>query len=112
LEAFAQLGTELDKATQAQLDRGARLVEILKQPQYKPFAIEQEVMVIYAGTQGYLDDVPLARVQEFQTAFLAYVDTSAASLRQELASKKELASDLETQLKQALSDFKTKSWKK
>jgi len=112
LEAFAQLGTELDKATQAQLDRGARLVEILKQPQYKPFAIEQEVMVIYAGTQGYLDDVPLARVQEFQAAFLAYMDTSGAAVKQELASKKELGSELETRLKQALIDFKTKVWKK
>src|SRR5215469_11467898 len=59
LEAFAQLGTELDKATQKQLDRGARLVELLKQPQYKPMPIEQEVVVIYAGTKGHLDDVPL-----------------------------------------------------
>ncbi len=112
LEAFAQLGTELDKATQAQLDRGARLVELLKQPQYKPMPVEQEVMVIYAGTQGYLDDVPLARVQEFQTAFLDYVDASAADLRNELADKKELTADLEAKLKQALSDFKSKVWKK
>ena len=70
LEAFAQLGTELDKATQTQLDRGARLVELLKQPQYKPMPVEQEVMVIYAGTKGFLDDVPLNRVQEFQNSFL------------------------------------------
>src|SRR5215208_1006631 len=62
LEAFAQLGTELDKATQSQLDRGARLVELLKQPQYRPMAMAQEVMVIYAGTQGFLDDVPVGRV--------------------------------------------------
>src|SRR4030095_5539851 len=80
LEAFAQLGTELDKATQAQLDRGARLVELLKQPQFKPMPVEQEVMVIYAGTKGYLDDVPVHRVQEFQDAFLKYVDTSVANL--------------------------------
>src|SRR5574339_430878 len=59
LEAFAQLGTELDKATQSQLDRGARLVELLKQPQYKPMPVEQEVMMIYAGTKGYMDDVPV-----------------------------------------------------
>src|SRR5438067_4184558 len=84
LEAFAQLGTELDKATQKQLDRGARGVEVLKQPQYKPMPVDQEVMVIYAGTKGYLDDVPIARVQEFQNAFLAYVDSSASQLRTSL----------------------------
>jgi F-type H+-transporting ATPase subunit alpha len=112
LEAFSQLGTELDKATQAQLDRGARLVEILKQPQYKPFPIEKEVMVIYAGTQGFFDDIPLARCGEFQTAFLDYVDSSAADLRNELADKKELTADLEAKLKQTLTDFKARIWKK
>src|ERR671913_625671 len=106
LEAFAQLGTELDKATQSQLDRGARLVELLKQPQYKPMPMEQEVMVIYAGTKGYLDDVPVNRVQEFQSAFLTYVDQRSAGLRQTLLEKKELTDDLEKQLKQALDDFK------
>jgi F-type H+-transporting ATPase subunit alpha len=111
LEAFAQLGTELDKATQSQLDRGSRLVELLKQPQYKPMNVEQEVMVIYAGTKGYLDSVPVNRVQEFQNAFLQYVDTSAADLRSELAEKRELSDDLESKLKAALNDFKTKVWK-
>jgi len=81
LEAFAQLGTELDKATQKQLDVGARLVELLKQPQYQPMAVEQETMVVYAGTQEYLADVPISRVLEFQNKFLAYVDSSAADLR-------------------------------
>ena len=112
LEAFAQLGTELDKATQKQLDRGARLVELLKQPQYKPMSTEQEVMVVYAGTKGYLDEIPVSRVQEFQTAFLAYVDTTAAALRTDLADKKELTADIEARLKQALVDFQTKAWKK
>jgi F-type H+/Na+-transporting ATPase subunit alpha len=111
LEAFAQLGTELDKATQAQLDRGARLVELLKQPQYRPMNVEQEVMVIYAGTKGYLDSIPVGRVQEFQNAFLQYVETSAADLRSGLAEKKELTDDLEKRLKQALDDFKAKAWK-
>jgi F-type H+-transporting ATPase subunit alpha len=112
LEAFAQLGTELDKATQAQLDRGARLVELLKQPQYKPMPTEQQVFVIYAATKGFMDDVPLTRIQEFQNAFLSYVDTSAAQLRQSLAQKGELSEDIENQLKQALNDFKAKMWKK
>src|SRR5215218_3703891 len=111
LEAFAQLGTELDKATQKQLDRGARLVELLKQPQYKPMSVEQEVMVVYAGTKGYLDDVPVNRVQEFQNAFLTFVDSSAPAVRQSLQSKPELTKELEGRLKTALSDFKSKSWK-
>src|SRR5213083_2381712 len=95
LEAFAQLGTELDAATQKQLDRGARLVELLKQPQYKPMPIEQQVIVIYAATKGYLDDVPLNRIQEFQNAFLAHVDASAPALRQALAQKKELTPEID-----------------
>src|SRR5688500_1627190 len=111
LEAFAQLGTELDKATQSQLDRGARLVELLKQPQYRPMPIEQQVMVIYAGTKGFLDDVPLNRIAEFQTKFLAYVDSSVSQLRRGLAEKKELTPDLDKMLQQALTDFKAKMWK-
>jgi F-type H+-transporting ATPase subunit alpha len=111
LEAFAQLGTELDKATQKQLDTGARLVELLKQPQASPMPVELETMVVYAGTQGYLDDVPVNKVLAFQNAFLAYVDQSAADLRKDLAEKKELSADIEGRLKQALSDFKAKAWK-
>src|SRR5881392_1112756 len=109
LEAFAQLGTELDAATQKQLDRGARLVELLKQPQYKPMPVDQEVMVIYAGTQGYLDDVPVNRVQEFQNQFLEFVDSSASDLRRSLAEKKELTPEFEAKLKQTLAEFKSKS---
>ena len=112
LEAFAQLGTELDKATQSQLDRGARLVELLKQPQYRPMPIEQEVMMIYAGTKGYLDDVSINRIGEFQNAFLAYVDANAANTRAALAEKKDLTEEIENQIKQALTDFKAKAWKK
>jgi len=104
-EAFAQLGTELDKATQKQLDRGARLVELLKQPQYRPMPVEQEVMVVFAGTQGFLDDVPINRVQEFQNSFLQYVDSSAPAVRQSLLSKPELTKEVEEQLRQALNDF-------
>src|SRR3954471_12189893 len=103
LEAFSQLGTELDAATQKQLDRGARLVELLKQPQYRPMPVEQEVMVIYAATQGYMDDVPVTRIQEFQTGLLAHIETSAPDLRRDLAEKKELSGEIETKLKQALS---------
>jgi F-type H+-transporting ATPase subunit alpha len=112
LEAFAQLGTELDAATQKQLDRGARLVELLKQPQYKPMPTEQQVVVIYAATQGHMDDIPLNRIQEFQNGLLGYVDTSANQMRQDLAAKKELTAEIEAALKQAINDFKAKVWKK
>jgi F-type H+-transporting ATPase subunit alpha len=112
LEAFAQLGTELDSATQKQLDRGARLVELLKQPQFKPMPIEQQVIVIYAATQGSMDDVPINRVQEFQNALLAHIETTAPQVRQELGSKKELTAEIEQGLKQAISEFKSKFWKK
>jgi F-type H+/Na+-transporting ATPase subunit alpha len=112
LEAFSQLGTELDKATQAQLDRGARLVELLKQPQYKPMTVEQEAVVLYAGTHGLLDDVPVARVTEFQTSLLQYLDAGAAATRNAIAEKKELTPDIEAKIKQCLADFKSKVWKK
>jgi F-type H+-transporting ATPase subunit alpha len=112
LEAFAQLGTELDKATQRQLDRGSRLVELLKQPQYKPMPIEQQVMVIYAATGGHLDDVPLNRIVEWQDSFLRHVDTSHPGLRSGLAEKKELTDELESQLKAAINEFKERIWKK
>ena len=68
--------------------------------------------MVYAGTKGYLDEVPLSRIAEFQNAFLAYVDASVPQLRQGLAEKKDLTADIENQLKQALNDFKSKAWKK
>src|SRR5688572_30133541 len=112
LEAFAQLGTDLDKATQAQLDRGARLVEILKQPQYRPMALETQVMMIYAGTKGYMDDVPLSRITEFESKFASFVDSSFSSLRSTLGQKPELTKEVEELLRQTLTDFKSRSWKK
>jgi len=110
LEAFAQLGTELDPATQKQLDRGARLVELLKQPQYKPMSVEQQVIVIFAGTKGYLDDVPVNRVGEFQDKFLNFIDTQASDLRKALAEKRELTDEIDGKLAQALKDFKSRMW--
>jgi len=112
LEAFAQLGTELDKSTQARLDRGARLVELLKQPQYRPMRMEQEVVVIYSGTQGFLDDVPLGRVAEFQDALLKHISSSAGDLLTSIAEKKELTAAIEGRLKAVLGEFKGKVWKK
>jgi F-type H+/Na+-transporting ATPase subunit alpha len=112
LEAFAQLGTELDPVTQRQLDRGARLVEVLKQPQYTPIPFEQQVFVIYAFTKGYADDVPLARVREFETGLLTYIDQRHSELRSALKEKKVLDKDLEPQLKAAVEAYKSSVWTK
>ncbi len=112
LEAFAQLGTELDKATQKQLDRGARLVELLKQPQYRPMPVEQEIILIYAGTKGYLDEIEINRIGEYQDKLLAYIDRTAPQVRSELVAKPELTESLENSLKQVLADFKAKEWTK
>ncbi|HEY9593931.1 MAG TPA: F0F1 ATP synthase subunit alpha, partial [Spirochaetia bacterium] len=71
-----QMGTELDKATQTQLNRGARLVEVLKQQQYSPLPVEEQVMALYAATRGFMDDVPVGRVKEFEDRFLDYLRTS------------------------------------
>ena len=111
LEAFAQLGTELDKATQKQLDRGARLVELLKQPQYRPMPMEREVVVIFAGTQGFLDDVPVNRVAEFQNQLLSHLDATAPQLIRSIADKKELTADVDKELREAIKAFKSSSWK-
>jgi F-type H+/Na+-transporting ATPase subunit alpha len=110
LEAFAQLGTELDPATQRQLDRGARLVELLKQPQFKPMTVADQVAAIYAATKGYMDDVPVNRIAEFQDAFLAYFAGNEAYAA--LGQKKELTDDVESGLKKALEEFKARVWKK
>jgi F-type H+-transporting ATPase subunit alpha len=73
LEAFAQLGTDLDAATQAQLDRGYRMVELLKQPQYRPLGVVDQIMVIYAGTKGHLDKVPINDVLRWEEEFLQFI---------------------------------------
>ena len=80
-----ELGTELEPATQRQLDRGARMVELLKQPQYQPMDVIDQVMVIYAGSQGYLDAIPQGQVAQWEKDFLEYVNTAAADLKRAVA---------------------------
>jgi len=92
LEAFAQLGTELDAATQKQLDRGQRLVEVLKQGQYNPMAVSEQVAIIYAGTQGYLDKIPVEKVRDFEVKFIKFIDEAHPSFLDEIASTGELKS--------------------
>jgi F-type H+-transporting ATPase subunit alpha len=110
LEAFAQLGTELDKATQRQLDRGAAMVELLKQPQYVPMDVIDQVISIYAGTKGFLDDVDLDKIRAFEKGLLDYFHTTAKAVYDELASKKGLDKDLEEKIRKGITAFKA-SWK-
>ena len=112
LEAFAQLGTELDPVTQRQLDRGARLVELLKQPQFSPIPFEQQVISIYAATKGFLDDVPINRVAEFEKGLLTFIDQRHNELRTQLREKKALDKELEPKIKAAVESYKTTAWKK
>jgi F-type H+-transporting ATPase subunit alpha len=109
LEAFAQLGTELDKATQKQLDRGARMVELLKQPQYVPMPVIDQVISIFAASKGFLDDVDTKHVAQFEKDLQNYFSTTAKSVRDELASKKDIKA-LDKQMSEACTAFKG-TWK-
>ncbi len=110
LEAFAQLGTELDASTQRQLDRGACMVELLKQPQYVPQHVADQVVSIYAGTKGFLDDVAAAKVPAFEKAMLAYFQTSGKPVWDEINQKRALDGELEQKLADAIRAFK-RGWK-
>jgi F-type H+-transporting ATPase subunit alpha len=105
LEAFAQLGTELDKATQAQLDRGYRMVELLKQPQYVPLHVADQVVAIYAGTKGYFDKVPVNRVQAVEKELHEFIRTEHADMRDKLVAEAALTDEIEGMLKKALEAF-------
>src|SRR5687767_5830030 len=110
LAAFAQFGSDLDKATQAQLARGQRLVEILKQPQYRPMAIESQVVGIWAASNGFTDDVAVDDVRNFEAEMLKFVENSHPGLLQSIREKKNLTDEIRSDLQQALSDFKD-MWK-
>ncbi|MFL6207778.1 MAG: F0F1 ATP synthase subunit alpha [Pyrinomonadaceae bacterium] len=106
LAAFAQFGSDLDKATQAQLARGQRLTEILKQPQYKPMPVEQQVLIIWAATSGYLDDVPVDQLRRFETEVTNFIQNSHPGLLTALREKKALTDEIKADLKTAITDFK------
>src|SRR6187549_824435 len=105
LAAFAQFGSDLDKSTQAQLTRGARLVEILKQPQYEPLPVERQVAIIYAGTNGYLDGIPVADVQGFASELYKFIETRHAALFTGIAEKKIIDDETKGALEAALTEF-------
>jgi len=106
LAAFSQFGSDLDKTTQDQLTRGERMVELLKQGQYAPVPVERQVAIIYAGTQGYLDDIPTEQISDFETGLYEFLDKSYADLMHDLKSKYELTDSIEAKLKKAIADWK------
>jgi F-type H+-transporting ATPase subunit alpha len=106
LEAFAAFGSDLDAASRAQIDRGSRLVELLKQPQYSPFPMEQEVVSIWAGTTGQLDDVPVQDIRRFEAEFLENVRLSHGGILDAIAQTGQLSDETVDALKQAIASFK------
>jgi len=106
LAAFAQFGSELDKATQAQLARGQRLTQLLKQDQFVPLPVEKQVLVIFAGTNGFLDTIEVSEVERFQRDLLAFADTHAGALLNKIATKKAIDDEIREELKKTLSEFK------
>lgn len=105
LEAFAQLGTDLDAATQSRLDRGYRMVELLKQPQYQPLNVIDQVLSIYAGTRGYLDDIPVNEVQKWEKEFLQFVHDRKSDLWDQLNEKRDIDDAVESGIKSAIEEF-------
>ncbi|MEO8478969.1 MAG: F0F1 ATP synthase subunit alpha, partial [Gemmatimonadota bacterium] len=106
LEAFAQFGSDLDAATQRQLARGARMVEILKQPQYKPVPVEEQVAALYAVTNGHLDDVEVVSVRKWEQDFLGWLRASRPEVLQGIREKRELSDEVVESLKTAIAAFK------
>src|SRR5277367_3398734 len=106
LESFAAFASDLDPASRAQLERGARLVELLKQPQYSPFPVERQVVSIWAGTNGYLDDVPLEDVGRFEREFLDYIQRERSGIYDAIRETKDLSDDTASGLKEAIEDFR------
>ena len=105
LAAFAQFGSDLDKATLNQLNRGRRLVEVLKQPQYQPLPVEKQVIIIYAATNGYLDAVPVEQVRDYETELYTFLDTRRGQLLSQLGEKRELTDQIKADLNAALKEF-------
>jgi len=105
MAAFAKFGSDLDASTQKMLSRGERLTELLKQPQYKPFAVEEQVAVIYAGTRGYLDSIPTAKVGPYQEALLSWLKAKRPEVLDNIRTQKALTGEIENALKDALNEF-------
>jgi F-type H+-transporting ATPase subunit alpha len=105
LEAFASFASDLDAATKRQLDRGARTVEILKQPQYQPMPVEKQIMVIYAVTNGFLDAIPVNEIRSWETGFLDFANAQYPQIASNLKQQKALSKEIEADLKNAIEAF-------
>src|SRR5882762_3719293 len=108
LAAFAQFGSDLDKSSQDQLNRGRRLVEILKQGQYKPVPLEKQIMIIYAGTKGYLDDLPVEQCRKFEEDLYQFVEHAHGDVFEDIRTKKALDKDLEAKIRKTIEEFKAR----
>ena len=107
LAAFVQFGAELDKATQKRIERGKRVTEVLKQKQYVPMVWEKQIVIIYAGVNGHLDDIPVEKIEEFEKKFLEHLENMHGELLKSIHSSQELSDKIEKQLQKIISDFKT-----
>ena len=105
LAAFAQFGSDLDKATQAQLNRGQHLQEILKQAQYEPLSLANQVVMLFAGTNGYADNVPIEEMQDWKTNLLRFIGSSHVDLIKDIAEQKKLSEETQTALHEAIKAF-------
>ncbi len=106
LEAFAQFASDLDESSRAQLERGQRLVEVLKQPANQPLPVEKQVVIIYAGTRGYLDDIPVKAIRKFEDELYPFIETKYPQIFENIRTKKQIDSETEELLKKALEEFK------
>lgn len=111
LAAFAQFASDLDPQTKAQLDRGTRMTELLKQPQYQPIPVEQQVVLIWAGSNGFLDDVPIEKISEFENAYLEFLQSSGRKILKIIKTEKKISDTMVKELKKIIADFKS-NWTK
>ena len=106
MAAFAQFGSDLDKTTQAQLARGARMTELLKQDQYKPMPVGDQVLIIYAGVNGYVDDIPVSKLRDFEQDLLGYIADKHAGIKNDVVGRKKIDEEFGEKLKQIITEFK------
>ncbi len=108
LVTFARFGTELDKTSQSQLDRGGRLTEVLKQDQYVPLPVEKQILIIYAGNRGFLDEFEIEQVKEYEEKLYEFFEKEQAKLLKKIAEKRELSADLDEAISLALKEFNSR----
>jgi len=106
MAAFAQFGSDLDQATQRQLNRGSRLVELLKQGQYQPLPVEKQILIIYAGTNGFVDDLPLTALKRYEQELYSFIESKHPDVFADILKKRELDGELRAKMNQALEEFK------